>query len=74
MVFKFAYFVELTEGYQPAKFQCCRLTGSSFTEGLQKQNDDVISPGQNPPITFYIQNPLPSNSKHFSSESVPRPV
>ena len=42
MVFKFAYFVELTKGYQPAKFQCRRLSGSSFTEGLQKHNDDVI--------------------------------
>ena len=42
MVLKFAYFVELTKGYQPAKFQCCRLSGSSFTEGLQKHNDDII--------------------------------
>ena len=43
MIFKFAYFVELTKGYQPAKFQCCRLSGSRFTKGLQKHNDDVIS-------------------------------
>ena len=43
MVFKFAYFVELTRGYQPAKFRCCRSSGSSFTEELQKYNDDVIS-------------------------------
>ena len=42
MAFKFAYFMELTKGYQPAKFQFCRLYGSSFTEGLQKHNDDVI--------------------------------
>ena len=42
MVFKFAYYVELTKGYQPAKFQFFRLSGSSFTEGLQKHNDDVI--------------------------------
>ena len=42
MVFKFAYFVEFTKGYQTGKFQCCGLSGSSFTEGLQKQNDDVI--------------------------------
>ena len=42
MVFKFAYSVEFTIGYQPAKFQCCRLSESSFTEGLQKHNDDVI--------------------------------
>ena len=42
MVFKFAYVVDFTKGYQPAKFQCCRLSGSSFTEGLQKHNDDVI--------------------------------
>ena len=42
MVFKFAYLVEFTIGYQPAKFQCCRFSGSSFTEGLQKHNDDVI--------------------------------
>ena len=42
MSFKFAYFVEFTKGYQPAKFQCCRLSGLSFTEGLEKHNDDVI--------------------------------
>ena len=43
MVFKFLYFVKLTKGYQPEKFQCCRLSGSSFTEGSQKHNEDVIS-------------------------------
>ena len=42
MFFKFAYFVEFSKGYQLAKFQCYRLSGSSFTEGLQKHNDDVI--------------------------------
>ena len=34
--------VELTKDYQPAKFQWCKLSGSSFTEGLQKRNEDVI--------------------------------
>ena len=42
MVFKFAYFVEFTKGYQHAEFQFCRLSGSRFTEGLQKHNDDVM--------------------------------
>ena len=42
MVFKFAYFMDLTKGYQPEKFQCCKFSGSSFTEELQKYNDDVI--------------------------------
>ena len=42
MVFKFAYFVEFTKGYRPAKFQFCRLSGSSFTEGSQKHNNDVM--------------------------------
>ena len=42
MVLKFAYFVEFAKGYQPAKFQFYRLSGSSFTEGLQKHNDDVM--------------------------------
>ena len=42
MVFKFANFVELRKGYQPEKFQRCGLSGSNFTEGLQKHNDDVI--------------------------------
>ena len=42
MVFKFAYLVDLTKGYQPEKFQCCKLSESSFTEELQKYNDDVI--------------------------------
>ena len=43
MVSKFEYFVELSKGYQNAKFQSCRLFGSSFTETLQKHNDDVAS-------------------------------
>ena len=42
MVFKFTYFVELKIGYQPAKCQCCRLSGSSLKEGLEKHSDDVI--------------------------------
>ena len=42
MVFKFAYLVDLTKGYQPEKFQCFELSGLSFTEELQKYNDDVI--------------------------------
>ena len=42
MVFKFAYLVDLAKGYQPEKFQCCKLSGSSFTEELQKYNDEVI--------------------------------
>ena len=42
MVFEFAYFVEFNKGYQPAKFQCCGLSGTRFTEGLQRHNDDVI--------------------------------
>ena len=42
MVFKFAYSVEFTKGYQPAKFLCSKLSGSSFTEVLQKHNNDVI--------------------------------
>ena len=29
-------------GYQPEKFQFCKLSGSRFTEELQKYNDDVI--------------------------------
>ena len=42
MDFKFAHFMEFTKGYQPAKFEYYRLSGSSFTEGLQKHNDDII--------------------------------
>ena len=42
MVFKFAYFVDVSKGYQPEKFKCCRLSGSNFTEGLKEHNDDVI--------------------------------
>ena len=42
MVFKFTYLVDLTKGYQPEKFQCCKCSGSSFTEELEKYNDDVI--------------------------------
>ena len=42
MVFKFGYLVNLTKGYQSETFRCCKLSGSSFTEELQKYNDDVI--------------------------------
>ena len=42
MIFKFAYFVEFTKGYQPAEFQFSRLSESSFTKGSQKHNDDVM--------------------------------
>ena len=42
MVFKFVYFVELGIGHQAAKFQCCRSSRSSFTEGLEKHSDDVV--------------------------------
>ena len=52
MVFKSAYFVEFTKGYQPSKSQFCRLYGSSITEGLQKHNDDVM---MTPFNTFWIQ-------------------
>ena len=55
MVFKFAYFVEFNKGYQPAKFQFCRLSGSSFTEGSQKQIDDVMMTSFH---TFGIQNSI----------------
>ena len=53
MVFKFAYFVESTKGYQPTRFQFCRLSRSSFTEGLLKRNDDVMVTSFH---TFGIQN------------------
>ena len=42
---KFPYFVKLIIGYQPAKFETSRLSGSNFTEvGIrhQKHNYDVI--------------------------------
>ena len=42
MVFKFVYFVEPWIDYQPAKFQCCRLSLASFINRLRKHNDDVI--------------------------------
>ena len=53
MVFKSAYFVEFTEVYQPAKLQFYRLSGSRFSEELQKHNDDVIMMSFH---TFGIQN------------------
>ena len=28
--------------YQPAKFQCCRLSLANFIDKLRKNNDDVI--------------------------------
>ena len=55
MVFKFAHFVEFTKGYQPAKLQCCRLSGSSFTEGLQKHNGDVISLSRDLTFSYFVK-------------------
>ena len=42
---KFSYFVNLNLGYQPAKFQVSRLSGSNYTEvGIRhkKHNYDII--------------------------------
>ena len=55
MVFKVAYFVEFTKGYQPAEFQFCRLSESSFTDGSQKHNDNVMMTSFH---TFVIQNSI----------------
>ena len=43
MVFKFAYFVEFTKGYQPGKFQCCRFSGSSFIKKRDYKNTVMTS-------------------------------
>ena len=42
MVLKFAYFVELKIGCQPAKFRCYKLSESSFSKGFEKHSYDVI--------------------------------
>ena len=42
MAFIFAYFVGYKKGYQLTKLECCRLSGSCFTEGLEKHNDEVV--------------------------------
>ena len=38
----FADFLKLKIGCKPANFQCCRLSGSSFTQKLEKHNYGVI--------------------------------
>ena len=43
MVSKSACFIEHKIGYQPTKFQCFRLSVSTFTEGIGKHNYNVIS-------------------------------
>ena len=35
-VSKLAYFVEYGIGYQPSKFECSRMSGSNFMEGVEK--------------------------------------
>ena len=62
MVFKFAYFVERTKGYQPAKFQCCRLSGSSFTEGLQ---NTMISYVWDSKFPYFVTLPISYQSAKF---------
>ena len=42
MIFKFAYFVDLTKGYEPEKFQCYKFSGSGVTEELQDHSVDII--------------------------------
>ena len=42
MVYKIEYYVELMIDYQPAKFQCCRLSVACFIDRLRKDNDNVI--------------------------------
>ena len=48
MIFKIAYFGDLSTDYQPEKYQYCRLSVVSFIDGLRKQNDDVIM------TSFYV--------------------
>ena len=55
MVFKFAYFVELLIEYQPARFQCCRLSLASFIDRLRKHNDDVILCCWNLKISSFVK-------------------
>ena len=38
-VSKLAYFIEHDIGYQPSKFQCSRMSGSNFMEGVMKFNE-----------------------------------
>ena len=54
MVFQFAYLVDLTKGYQPEKFQCCNMSGSSFTEELQKYNDEVTSNFWDSKFSYFV--------------------
>ena len=42
MVFKFAYFVELTKAISLQSFNAVDCLGKGLTEGLQKHNDGVI--------------------------------
>ena len=35
-------FLEIIIGCQPAKFQWCRLSGASFTDGIRKHSFDII--------------------------------
>ena len=39
---KFVYLVDLSKGYEPEMFQCCKLSGSNFTKELQIYSDDII--------------------------------
>ena len=66
----------------PSQYKCHYREGVWFYDKIlpDKTHPDKIPldkiplgqnpPGQNPPIIFYIQYPLPPNSKHFLSESV----
>ena len=65
MVFKFAYFVELWIDYQPAKFQCCRLSLASFIDRSRKHNDDVISSCWDLKISFVMKLNIGYHSSKF---------
>ena len=58
-VSKLAYFVEDDIGYQPSKFQCSKVSGSSFTEGG----------GKHPPPSATTTVLIGLNKKHFKLQS-----
>ena len=55
MVFKFAYFMALTKGYQPESLNAVDCLGQVLEEGLQKGNVDVISYSWDSKFTYFVK-------------------
>ena len=56
---RLAYFVEHDIGYQPSKFQCSRMSGANFMEGVEKTPPPLMLQRDKSPVLIGLR--LPHN-------------